>query len=141
MRPKASTSLSDSVPTTYDGLMALHTIRPIHDEIEYDNAVKMADRLAGLETMTQDQQDYFDLLTDQIEKYDDAHYELDTSNLDPLDTLQFLLEQNGMNGSALGSLLGHRQLGSAILRGERELSKNHVRILSKHFSVSADVFL
>ncbi|MFH1740496.1 MAG: transcriptional regulator [bacterium] len=141
MRPKTSTSLSDTVPATYDNLMALHTIRPIHDEIEYENAVKMADRLAGLKTMTQDQQDYFDLLTDQIEKYDDAHYELDTSKLNPLDTLKFLTEQNNINASALGSLLGHRQLGSAILRGERELSKNHIRILSKHFRVSADVFL
>jgi antitoxin component HigA of HigAB toxin-antitoxin module len=36
---------------------------------------------------------------------------------------------------------GSRNLGAMILRGERKLTLNHVRTLSRHFGVSADVFL
>ena len=129
------------ISATCKELMELYTIRPIHDEIEYDNAVEMASLLAGLEPMTSDQDDYFDLLTDQIEKYDSEHYVLDFSDCTPLEMLKFLLEVNGMNGSDLGQLLGNRQLGGKILRGERQLSKTHIKILCERFNVSADLFL
>jgi antitoxin component HigA of HigAB toxin-antitoxin module len=34
-----------------------------------------------------------------------------------------------------------RNLGAMILRGERKLTLNHVRVLSRRFRVSADLFL
>jgi antitoxin component HigA of HigAB toxin-antitoxin module len=46
-----------------------------------------------------------------------------------------------MTSSALGELLGHRSLGSKLLRGKRQLSKTHIRILADHFKVRADLFL
>jgi antitoxin component HigA of HigAB toxin-antitoxin module len=58
-----------------------------------------------------------------------------------LDLLKFLLEENSMNASDLGRLLGNRQLGSAVLRGNRQLSKTHIRKLCERFRVSADLFL
>jgi antitoxin component HigA of HigAB toxin-antitoxin module len=51
------------------------------------------------------------------------------------------LEQNDMTASDLGKLLGNRSLGSKILRGERELSKQHFRILTERFKVDAGLFL
>jgi HTH-type transcriptional regulator/antitoxin HigA len=133
--------LEENLPKTFKGLFDLHPIRIIRDEVDYENAVNMVNRLAGLDPITEDQEEYLVLLSNRIEEYDKEHYAIDTSGLTPLDTLEFLLEQNGMSGSDLGRLLGHRQLGNAILRGERRLSINHIRILSKHFGVSADVFL
>jgi antitoxin component HigA of HigAB toxin-antitoxin module len=38
-------------------------------------------------------------------------------------------------------LLGNRQLGAAILRRQRQLSKEHVLKLADHFKVSADLLL
>ena len=121
--------------------MAVHPIRPIRDRVGYENALEVADRLAGRENLTRDQEDYFDLLTDQIEKYEDEHYPIDTSNITPLEMVKFLLEENGMHGSDLGRLLGQRQLGNAILRGERQLSKTHIKKLAEHFQVDAGLFL
>ena len=46
-----------------------------------------------------------------------------------------------MTASALGGLLGNRSIGSKLLRGERELSKAHIRRLCERFKVSADLFL
>ena len=52
-----------------------------------------------------------------------------------------ILAEQGLSGSDLGRLLGSRPLGSAVLRGERELSKAHIRTLAEHFKVSTDLFL
>jgi antitoxin component HigA of HigAB toxin-antitoxin module len=47
-----------------------------------------------------------------------------------------------MNSSKLGELLGNnRSLGAKILRGERQLSKAHIRILAERFKVNPALFL
>ena len=76
-----------------------------------------------------------------MERYEEEHHAIDISDLDPMETLKFLLEENGMNANDLGEILGQRQLGSKILRGERNLSKTHIVSLSRHFRVSPAVFL
>jgi antitoxin component HigA of HigAB toxin-antitoxin module len=52
-----------------------------------------------------------------------------------------LLAEAGLSTADLGRLLGNSGLASQILRGRRELSKTHIRILSRHFKLSADYFL
>jgi antitoxin component HigA of HigAB toxin-antitoxin module len=51
------------------------------------------------------------------------------------------MESAEMNASELGRLLGHRQLGAAILRGERQLSKAHIRALADHFHINPRALL
>ena len=46
-----------------------------------------------------------------------------------------------MTASDLGRLLGNRTLGAAILSGQREMSKNHVKNLADHFKVDPALFL
>ncbi len=60
---------------------------------------------------------------------------------DPLTTLKYLMDQNGMRATDLGRLLGNRGLASLILHGRRQLSKAHIRKLSEHFKVSPALFL
>ena len=59
----------------------------------------------------------------------------------PVELLRSLMTEHGMSESDLGRLLGDRSLGHRILRGQRELSKAHIRILSEHFSLDAAAFL
>ena len=54
-----------------------------------------------------------------IEKCEDEHHPIETSDLDPIDTLKFLVEQNNITMPQLGEILGQRQLGSKII------NKNH----------------
>jgi len=122
-------------------LTAQLPLRPIHDDIEYDNAVGRLDLLAVLEERTVDQEDYLETLSALVERYDDEHFAIDDSGSTPIEVLRYLCEQNGLNASALGELLGNRSLGSKILREERQLSKEHIRKLSVRFSVSSDLFL
>ncbi|MCP3978595.1 MAG: hypothetical protein GY716_04575 [bacterium] len=129
------------LPETWAELTAELPLRPIHDDVEYDNAVEFLDRLAVLDERTEDQEDYLETLSGLVEQYDDEHFAISDSDISPIESLRYLCEQNNIIASALGELLGNRSLGSKVLRGERELSKEHIRRLCDRFSVSSDLFL
>ncbi len=47
-----------------------------------------------------------------------------------------------MNASSLARLLGvHASMGSKILKGERSLTVDHLKLLAARFKVRADVFM
>jgi len=127
------------MPATYADLIALLPLRPLHDEIDYDNALEVAEALVGSVHPSDDQADYLDVLTDIIQKYEARRHSVGGGGT-PLDTLKRMLKEQGLTGSDLGRLLGNRPLGGAILRGERKLSKAHIQILAEYFKVSTDLF-
>jgi len=130
------------MPKAYGGLIRAHRLRPIRTEGELDKATAIVNQLAVTEGLSRDQIDYLEVLTGLIEAYENKHHAMAVKGNDPLQVLRFLLAENGMSGSGLGRLLGGpRQLGSAILRGERQLSKAHIRKLSERFHVDASLFL
>jgi HTH-type transcriptional regulator/antitoxin HigA len=128
------------MPKTFNGLCRLLPLRPIRDESDYDNAIDVLDALVGF-NLNKDQLDYVEVMSTLVGAYEDEHHAIDTSDISGLDMLKHLLEQNNMTASDLGNLLGNRSLGSKILRGERELSKAHLRILADRFKVDAGLFL
>ena len=125
--------------TTYAGLIAAFPLRPLQDEVDYDNALEIAQALVGRVDLTEDQADYLDVLADILQKYESRQHPVHGGGT-PLETLRRMLEERGMNASDLGRLLGNRALGGALLRGQRQLSKAHIRTLSDHFRVSTDLF-
>jgi len=137
----STTQQPTPLPETFDGLNAVHQLRPIKDAIDYDNAVELIDRLAVRSDLNEDQSDYLITLSELIARYDSEHYAIDVSGISGLDSLKALLGENDMNASQLGELLGNRALGSKILRGERELSKAHLRILGDRFKVNPSLFM
>jgi HTH-type transcriptional regulator/antitoxin HigA len=130
---------SRPIPATYAELIALFPLRPLHDEVDYDNALEVAEALVGSVGLSDDQADYLDVLTDIIQKYETRRHAVGGGGA-PLDSLKRMLKEQRLSGSDLGRLLGNRPLGGAILRGERKLSKAHIQILAEHFKVSTDLF-
>jgi len=114
--------------------------RPIRDDTELQNVTEIVDRLALLDPLSRDQADYLEILTTLVEFYEREHHDIDVSHVTSLELLKHLLDENGMNGSDLGRLLGNRPLGSAILRGRRRRNKAHVKALSNRFCVDASLF-
>ena len=112
----------------------------IHSKRDYKKAIQILDGLAGRTDLNKDQEDFVESLSILVEAYENEHEQI-RENKDPIETLKFLLEANNMNLSDLGNLLGSRSLGSLIMSRKRQLSKNHIRILSRHFSVSPNLFL
>jgi HTH-type transcriptional regulator / antitoxin HigA len=130
----------NKMPKTFAGLCRLLPPRPIHDETEYENVIEVLDSLVGFK-LNKDQSDYVEVMTTLAGAYENVHHGIEISNISGLEALKYLLERNGMSASALGLLLGNRSLGSKILRGERALSKSHLRILADRFKVDASLFL
>lgn len=127
-----------TIPRRYADLVDILAPRPIHSEAAHKRALRMVRCLAGHE-LSRDQDDYIDALATFVERYEDQQEKVPEGT--PLDVLGVLMESHAMSAYALGKLLGDPSLGSKILRGERDLSKAHIRKLCDHFTVSADLLI
>ena len=128
------------VPKTYRGLLSFHMLRPIHDKIDYGNALEVLDALAGHD-LTKDKDDYFEALALFVEAYEAAHMPtLPAKRGLPL--LKHLMVENGMSAADLSRLLGtDRSLGVRILNKERNLTIEHIKKLSARFHVPFDLLV
>jgi len=140
MKTRNRTLKLADIPTDYAGLFRMHPLRPIHDKVDLDNATRIIDAMAGHD-LNNDQEDYLEAIATLVMAYEDEHKPAKTARVSPLNTLRYLVEQSEMTASQLGDLLGNRSLGSKVLRGERDLSKSHIRVLADYFKVSTDLFL
>ena len=129
------------VPKKLAELTRLLTPLAIDSERNYRHTMKWIDELAVLDKRTKDQERFLETLTILVETYEDKHHQIDDEGVGPIEALKFLLDQHALSGRDLGRILGQAQLGGKILRGERELSKNHIRKLCDHFKVSPELFL
>ena len=137
---KRKTLKHENIPASYAELVGLFMPRPLHDDVDYRNALAVLDAMAGFE-MNSDQQDYFEAIATFVEKYEARCHAIDEQTLAPVELIQSLMAEHGMSESDLGRLLGDRSLGHRILTGERELSKTHIRILAEHFRLNPAALL
>lgn len=129
------------LPKSYRGLCEQYLPRPIHDGGDYEAAQEAVRPLVGFESeLTADQVDYLDAISTFIEQYEQENVKWPETK--PEDALRFLVKEHGMSGADLARLLEvDPSLGTKILRGERRLTVEHIRILSKHFAVNPDLFI
>jgi HTH-type transcriptional regulator / antitoxin HigA len=132
---------ADKLSKTFEGLCELHPLRPIRDDAELADAQELLDALAVLDRRKVGQEEYLESLSILVEHYEKEHHAIDGSNVGVTDILRHLITAAGMSESDLGRLLGDRALGNAILKGRRQLSKAHIKVLSRRFGVRADLFL
>jgi len=140
MKTKHSKSFQ-TMPNEYGALCRVFLPRPIHDKAAYENTAEIAERFAGFEDMmTPDQNDYFDLLCDLIEKWEWKSVRLPKARA--LALLKHLLAEHSLTGADLSRILGKSlSLGPMIVRGERKITANHAITLGKHFGTRPDLFL
>jgi antitoxin component HigA of HigAB toxin-antitoxin module len=140
-----STNTSKYAPAeSYLRLVSLYPLRPIRNETEYKAAKAVMERLAvrGEADLDAGERDYLDGLDEFIAAYDQNAW-ADRPRLGtPRKRLRSLMEDSGTTPRDLQKILrcGH-SLVSLLLSGKRELSKDNVRALAKHFKLSADYFL
>lgn len=116
--------------------------RPLHDKQAYEAAYEAVEPLAGAEgRMTRDQEDWFEMMTELLLDYQEAH-EPPTPKSKPEQVLDFLLDQHDWSGADLARFLGlHPTMGPKLLRGERKLTVEHIRKLAKKFKVSVELLV
>lgn len=131
----------NTFPKDYASLCQRLAPRPIRDSVDYENVVEIIDAMVlWHDRFTRDQHDYFDILCSMVEEYEKERFP--EPALGGREALAHLLHEHGMNGAALSRVLGaSRNVGAMIIRGERNLTVDHIRKLAKHFSVSSELFI
>jgi HTH-type transcriptional regulator/antitoxin HigA len=124
---------------SYMKLIRRFPLRAIRTDEELAVAHTVLDELLRQE-LDADAQDYLDVLTDLVEKYErEVHPIPDASEAD---VLQFLMESHQLTQSELARKTGIAQSTvSAVLNGARSLTREHISKLARFFNVSPVVFL
>jgi HTH-type transcriptional regulator / antitoxin HigA len=117
---------------------ALIPLAPISTKAQYARAMKIATALASLSSLPSPAAHYLEVLARNLEVYERDRF---SGAHDPIENLRFLLSENDLSASDLGRLLGHRELGSKILKRQRQLTLDHIRKLAIRFHVSPATFV
>ena len=121
------------IPKTYAGLMAMHMLRPIHDQVDAENAAEMIDLLAG-HRLNAEQSDYLDLLSDLYEKWESTQFPI--SRARGAELLRLVLTARGEKAADLAKLLGiDASLAYRLLRSERQLTAVQIRKLADRYGL------
>jgi HTH-type transcriptional regulator/antitoxin HigA len=132
---------SQDIPGRFVDLVALCPPHIIRDDADYEAVIELLDKLLARPKLTKGQTEFFETWSVLVAAYEAERFSIEIEGDTGLDVLKRLLADHTMTASDLGELLGNRSLGSKILRGERELSKAHFRILAERFKVDPGLFL
>jgi HTH-type transcriptional regulator / antitoxin HigA len=120
---------------TLDGIAAP---RVITSDAQSERYISVLLELEKRNRLSAKEREFAELLTVLIEAYEDDNYLIRAAS--PVEVLVELMEANNLKQKDLAPLLGSESVVSEVLRGKRELNKNHIERLSKRFGVSPAVF-
>jgi HTH-type transcriptional regulator/antitoxin HigA len=126
---------------TYMDLIRRFPLKPIKNDDEHEQAVGIIGGLMGRK-LDGGASDYLDTLILLVSKYEDEHHSpkgIDLSS--PQEALRAIMDANGLSQADIGKIIGSESAVSMFLRGERELSKSHIKALVGRFRVDAGLFL
>jgi len=113
-------------------------IKPIHTEKQHQAALKEIERLWSARPGTQEH-DRLEVLATLVEDYEEKHVEIYPP--DPVDAIQFRMEQLGLDRKALEPCIGSRARVSEVLTRKRRLTLEMIRRLNKQLGIPAEALL
>jgi HTH-type transcriptional regulator / antitoxin HigA len=139
MKRRSKQAIRRGADDNYLKLVQTFPLRPIRSDDELDRAIAMIDSLITREDIDLGGQDYLDVLSDLVHRYEAEHDPI--APVPDADMVSFLLESNDMSQSELAkrSEIAESTI-SEILAGKRKLSRRHIAALSRIFHVSPALF-
>lgn len=113
-------------------------LRPIRSETDYEAAMAEIEVLWGAKIGTPEG-DRLDVLATLVEVYEAKQYPMTPP--DPIEAIQFRMEQMGITRNDLIPLIGNRGRVSEVLSRKRSLSIEMIRRLHDTLGISADVLI
>ncbi len=112
---------------------------PIRSDEDLGHAIQVVDSLLGKPSLSRDEEDYLEVLSDLVEKYEsEAHPMPPVSDAE---LLRHLIEAKGVSQTEVSRATGIADSTiSEILAGKRSLNRTHIGKLARYFKVSPDVF-
>lgn len=113
-------------------------IKPIRSEKEYRQAL---DELSVVFASTKGSLEYdrAEILEILIEDYENKNYPIDEP--DPIEAIKYSMEENGMNQTELGRIIGDKAKASLILNRKRKLSLTMIRNLNKRLNIPLNILI
>lgn len=128
-----------AMPDSYFVLVKRFPLTHIRSLRHLGQAIALVDELLQ-KRVDRGAQEYLDALSDLIATYEDEHAPIPDAS--ESDVLRELMRSSGHKQMALSKAVGISQSTlSAILTGEREMTKSHMIALAKFFNVPPSVFL
>ena len=114
-------------------------IHPIRNEEDHAAALREIERLWGAAAGTE-AGDKLDILATLVEKYEDSRWSnIDAS--DPIDLLNYAIEELGHSQAELAELLGSRSRASELLNRRRPLTVEMIYKISESWKIPADLLV
>ena len=139
MKPAAK-SRNRSEPDHYMMLVQRFPLKPIRDDEQHEQAVEIIGDLMGRK-LDAGSSDYLDTLILLANKYEDEHHTPRGVDLSPQEALRAIMNANGLSQAQVGKIIGSESAVSMFLKGERGLSKSHIKRIAARFRVNASLFL
>lgn len=129
----------ETLPKTYPALMAFYPARKIHDKVDAANTVEIMDVMAG-HKLNRDQTDYFELLCDLYEAWENQQSEAVHATGHEL--LKLALDACGETPADLAAVIDvDRSLGYRIVKGTRKLTAEQVSKVAAHYGLNPAALL
>jgi HTH-type transcriptional regulator/antitoxin HigA len=113
-------------------------LKPIRTKADYNKALAELERLWGAKSGTREG-DRLDVLATLIDAYEARHYPMDPP--DPIEAIQFRMEQQGLTRKDLEPLIGSRARVAEVMNRKRNLSIDMIRRLHEALGISAEVLI
>jgi HTH-type transcriptional regulator/antitoxin HigA len=114
-------------------------IHPIKNDDDHAAAIREIERLWGATAGTEEG-DKLDILATLVEKYEDRRWpHIDIS--DPIDLLNYAIEELGHSQAELAELLGSRSRASELLNRRRPLTVEMIHRISEAWKIPADLLV
>jgi HTH-type transcriptional regulator/antitoxin HigA len=127
---------------SYLALIRRFRLRPIHSEEELDRATAVMNSLLDREDLDRDEDDYLDVLSDLIARYEEKHHPIRTDDLTEAEMLEHLIEAKGVTqAEAARAASMAESTVSEILSGKRRLTRSQMEKLAAYFHLDPGVFL
>lgn len=125
---------------TYARLLSEIQPAVVHDEEQSQRYTERLENLAFKKNQTAAERKLIELLTLLIENFEEEAYEFRGAS--PIEVILELMEAHDLKQKDLveASIFESASVASEVVNGKRELTKEHIKRLSKHFHVSPLAF-
>lgn len=113
-------------------------IKPIKNASDYKAALKTIEKFMDAKLNSKDG-DYLDILVTLVEAYEEKHHAIDAP--DPIEAINFVMEQKGLSRKDLESYIGSRARVSEVLNHKRKLTLPMIRKLNFALGIPAEILI
>lgn len=114
-------------------------IRPSRNDSDHEAALREIERLWDAAEGTEDA-DKLDILATLVEKYEEGRWPV-VDDSDPIDLLNYAINELGHSQAELAELLGSRSRASEILNRRRPLTVEMIHKISQAWKIPADLLV